>query len=482
MIDFRPVGFVLGTMTAVLGVAMAVPMLLDLAAGDGNARAFMEASVITTMSGTFVALACRSGTRREWNIRQAFLLTFLIWVVLPGFAALPFVIGVPEAGLTDAMFESVSGMTTTGSTVFIGLDGFPPGVNLWRGLLNWFGGIGIAFIAMIFLPHMRVGGMQFFRAQGFDTLGKTLPRAVDIARGLLAVYVGLTVAAVLTFLWLGMSGLDAVVNAMASIATGGFSPSDRSFGKYPGANEYAGALFMILGSLPYVRFMQLASGNPAPMLRDVQVRAYLLWIAVAVGSVSIHRILTTDVAPETAVRTSLFNLVSIFSGTGSFSADVGSWGGFALVVAAIVGVIGGCTSSSSGALSVFRVQVMFAAIGTHVRRLHSPHRVDPIRYDGRRVDDDVLHAIILHLTSYIFIIGIMSVALTLDGVDMKSAFFAIWTSIGNIGFGFGQMVARTGTMVDFPILSKWVMIVTMILGRLGLLAVLILILPRFWRD
>ncbi len=481
MLDLRPVGFVLGCLVAGLGVAMLVPMLADIAMRDGNAGAFREAALASTFIGVLTALSCKSSTGREWNIRQAFLLTFLIWVVLPLFAALPFFIGAPDVSPTDAFFEAVSGMTTTGSTVFVGLDALPAGVNLWRGMLNWIGGIGIAFIAMIFLPHMRLGGMQFFRAQGFDTLGKTLPRAVDIARGLLPVYVGLTLLCGLTYYLLGMSPLDTAVHAMATIATGGFSPADISFSKYAGPAEYAGAVFMILGSTPYIRFMQLASGSARPLLGDVQVRAYLIWIALAVVSVTLYRI-ARGTAPEPAFRESLFNLVSIFSGTGFFSADVGSWGSFSLVVAAIIGLIGGCTSSSSGALSVFRVQVLFAAIRTHVRLLHLPHRVEPIRYDRRAVEDDVIYAIILHLTSYIFLIGLLSVVLTLDGVDMESAFFAIWTSIGNIGFGFGQMVARTGTMVDFSDFAKWVLILTMIMGRLGLLAALILILPRFWRG
>jgi trk system potassium uptake protein TrkH len=323
--------------------------------------------------------------------------------------------------------------------------------------------------------------MQFFRAQGFDTLGKTLPRAVDIARGLLGVYVGLTIACGLTYSALGMSLLDAVVNAMATIATGGFSTTDASFARYAGPAEYAGALFMILGSLPYIRFMQLASGSATPMLRDIQVRAYLQWIALAVGVVSAYRVVLTDVPFEQVLRTTLFNLVSIFSGTGFGSDNVSAWGPFAVVVAACVGMIGGCTSSSSGALSVFRVQVTFSAIRSRIRLLHSPHRLEPVRYDGRTVDDDALGAIILHLTSYIFLIGVLSVILNFDGIDLQSAFFAIWTSIGNIGFGFGAELARTGTFVDFPDTAKWVLIFTMIMGRLGLLAVLILILPRFWR-
>jgi trk system potassium uptake protein len=482
MFDFRPVGYVMGLLVTVLGASMLVPMALDYVLGNGNSHAFLASALFSCLIGGLTALACRSSVTGTMNMRQAFLMTFLIWVILPLFGCLPLMIGGPEASFTDAYFEAVSGITTTGSTVFVGLDDFPAGINLWRGMLNWMGGIGIAFLAMIFLPHLRVGGMQFFRAQGFDTLGKTLPRAADIALGLLFVYVGLTLICGLTYLWLGMSPLDAAVNAMASIATGGFSPADASFGKYVGPAEYAGALFMILGSLPYIRFMQLATGSGQPFLRDVQVRAYLLWIVIAVAAVSAYRAFTSDVPLEAIVRSSLFNLVSIFSGTGFFSDDVSAWGPFAIVVAACVGMIGGCTSSSSGALSVFRVQVAFAAIRARIRLLHSPHRLEPVRYDGRTVTDDIVSPIILHLTSYIFLIGLLSLILTFDGIDIESAFFAIWTSIGNIGFGFGPMVVRTGTFVDFSESAKWVLIFTMIMGRLGLLAVLILLLPQFWRG
>ncbi len=481
MTDFRPVGYVMGLLVTGLGASMLVPMLLDLALDDGNADAFLFSALVSCLIGGLSAIACRPGMRRVMTMRQAFLLTFLVWVIMPFFGALPFMAGAPRESFTNAYFEAVSGITTTGSSVFPGLDRLPAGVNLWRGMLNWFGGLGIAFIAMIFLPHLRVGGMQFFRAQGFDTLGKTLPRAVDIARGLLAVYVGLTLVCALTYSVLGMTSLDAVVHAMATIATGGFSTTDASFARYSGPLEYAGALFMILGSLPYIRFMQLAGGHARPFLYDVQVRAYLLWIAIAVATVSLYRLVLTDVPAEQVVRTSLFNLVSIFSGTGFGSDNVAAWGPFAVVVAACVGMIGGCTSSSSGALSVFRVQVTLAAIRSRMRVLHAPHRVEPVRYAGRTVDDDALGAIILHLTSYIFLIGVLSLVLNLHGIDLQSAFFAIWTSIGNIGFGFGPMLARTGTFVDFPAASKWVLILTMIMGRLGLLAVLILILPRFWR-
>lgn len=482
MLDLRPVAYVVGLMLTVLGILMLIPAGLDRVAGHENWIGFVESSLITTLAGALMALSTRNGLGKQINVRQAFLLTLGTWAFLPLFGALPFMMGTAGARFTDAYFEAVSGITTTGSTVFVGLDHMPPGFNLWRGMLNWLGGLGIAFIAMIFLPVMRVGGMQFFRTEGFDTLGKILPRASDIARSLLAVYAGLTIACILTYRMVGVEPLDAVVNGMATIATGGFSPTDASFTKYRGAPEYAGALFMILGSFPYIRYVQMVTGSSRSMLRDPQVHAYLRWISYAVIAVTLWRVAVSEDGVEPAFRESLFNLVSVFSGTGFFSGSFGGWGGFSMVVAFIVGLIGGCSSSSSGALTVFRVQVMGEAILSRIRLLHSPHRVAPVKYSGRAVDEDSMNALIMYVYSYIFIIGVLSVLMTFSGVDMESALFGIWTSIGNIGYGYGPMVARTGTFVDFPEAAKWIMIVTMLMGRLALLAVFVIVLPRFWRG
>ncbi|WP_126975873.1 TrkH family potassium uptake protein [Frigidibacter oleivorans] len=481
MIDLRPVGHVIGVMLTVLGVLMLIPAALDALSAEANWWAFIESAVITGCVGLFFAISTGNAIGPSLSVRQAFLLTVGIWAFLPLFAALPFMLGATEASFTDAYFEAVSGITTTGSTVFTGLDDFPPGLNLWRGMLNWLGGLGIAFVVMIFLPVMRVGGMQFFRTEGFDTLGKILPRATDIARSLVLVYAGLTFACLVTYLSLGFEPLDAVVNAMATIATGGFSPADASFGKYQGAGEYAGALFMILGSLPYVRYVQMVSGARTALWRDPQVHGYLRWIAIAVAAVTLWRLATSEMPAEAVFREALFNIVSIFSGTGFFSGSFGGWGAFAMVVSLIIGVIGGCSSSSSGALTVFRVQLTGAAILNQIRRLHAPHRVSPVKYDGRTVDDDAMSALIMYVYGYVLTIGVMSVALTLTGVDLESAIFGTWTSIGNIGYGYGPMVARTGTFVEFPETAKWVMIVTMLMGRLALLAIFVIVLPRFWR-
>jgi len=482
MLDLRPVGYVIGLLLIALGALMTVPMVLGLATDSVNWPVFLQTSGLTMLAGVILALTCHNGKGNSFSIRQGFVLTVGIWTVVPLFGAMPFVLGVPHVGFTDAYFEAVSGITTTGSSVLTGLDAMPMGVLLWRGMLNWIGGLGIAFIAMIFLPVMRVGGMQFFRVEGFDTMGKVLPRAIDIAKMLATFYLGLTVLVITTYYLVGMSPLDAVVHAFATVSTGGFSTSDASFGKYSGRAEYFGALFMVLASLPYIRFVQImAGGSVRPLLQDPQVRAYLRWLAIAVGIVAIYRLATTDVPAEQVIRQSLFNMVSIFSGTGFGSADVASWGSFPVVMAFLVGFIGGCTSSSAASISVFRWQITGLVIRSQLARLHSPSRTEVIKYDGRAVDRDVIDPLILYVTGFIVTMGVLIILMDMTGTDAQSSIFAVWTSLGNVGYGFGPIVEKTGSMAGYSSFGKWIMIVAMLMGRLGLLSMLVLLMPRFWR-
>ncbi len=482
MLDLRPVGYVIGLVVSVLGLTMLVPMVVDLMWSDGNADAFGEGALIAFVIGGLTSVACQNHARSSLTVRQAFLLTLGIWLLVPFFGALPLIIGEPQVRLIDAYFEAVSGITTTGASVFVGVDDLPAGVRLWRGMLNWLGGLGIAFIAMIFLPVMRVGGMQFFRTEGFDTFGKVLPRATDIAVQLFFVYVGLTLACMAVYSALGMDVFEAVQHALATIATGGFSPRAASFEGYSGAIHYSAALFMVLGSLPYIRYVQLVRGSATPLWRDPQVRAYVAWISVAVASVTLWRVLTSDDGLEPVFRTALFNLISIMSSTGFAMGTFGQWGGFAIIVALWIGIIGACSGSSAAGLSVFRVQIMLSALAAQVRRIHAPHRIATVRYAGRAVDGDTMDAIVLYLGAYILTFGVAAAIIMQSGVDMESAIFAAWTSIGNIGYGYGPLVDAEGTFIDFPDVAKIVMILNMLMGRLSLLAVFVILLPRFWRD
>ncbi|WP_431299131.1 TrkH family potassium uptake protein [Tabrizicola sp. BL-A-41-H6] len=481
MIDIRPVAYVIGRILVVLAILMVAPAIIDWRAGDPNGIAFAQCAMITGVVGGALSLATVNGLGQALDVRQAYLLTAAIWIVVPGFGALPLYFGAPGLSYPDAFFESVSGFTTTGATVIYGLDTLPVGMNLWRGMIQFLGGLGIAFIAMIFLPLMRVGGMQFFRTEGFDTFGKALPRATDIARQLLFVYIGMNTICITTYLLIGMTPLDAVVNGFATISTGGFSPSDLSFNKYRGAGEYFGAFFMIIASLPYIRYVQLVNGTVGPMWRDSQARAYIRWLMSAVLMVTVWRVATSEMGLEPAFRESLFNLSSIMSSTGFGAGSFPTWGGFMLIVAFVVGVIGACSGSSAAGISVFRVQISMSALRREMKRIANPSSIDPVKYDGRTVDTEVLDAVVMFISSYILLLGVTSVALTLVGVDPVSALFAAWTSLGNIGYGFGPLLARTGTFIDFPDAAIFIMTLNMILGRLGLLAILVLVLPAFWR-
>lgn len=481
MIDLRPVAYVIGRILVVLAILMVAPAIIDWRGNDMNWAAFAQSAVITGTVGATLSMATANGLSRSLEVRQAYLLTVGIWAFVPAFAALPFWLGAPGLSPVYAYFEGVSGITTTGASVITGLADMPQGVNLWRGMMNWVGGLGIAFIAMIFLPIMRVGGMQFFRTEGFDTFGKALPRATDIARQLLVLYCGLTVAVMLAYAALGMGTLDAVVHGMASVATGGFSTRDASFSGFSAAIHYVAVLAMLIASLPFLRYAQLMAGYPMPLWRDIQVRAFLSWLLIATLMLAAWRVWTSAMPVEEAFRESLFNLASIMTTTGFGSGSFPSWGGEMLVIAFTLGMVGGCSGSTSSGLTVFRIQIAMAVLRRQIRQITNPSAVDPVKYDGRTVEEDVISALIMFISGFIVILGVLSVAMTLTGVDIESALFGVWSTLGNVGYAFGPLTARTGSFIDYPEPAVLIMTLAMIMGRLGLTAVLILLLPRFWR-
>ncbi len=481
MIDLRPTGYIIGMLTAALGLTMLIPATVDGVCGNDNWHAFIEAAILTVASGGMLAIASHDSQNRTLTLRQSFVLTTLVWLTLPFFGALPFMIGAPHLGLTDAYFEAISGLTTTGTTAIAELDTLPPGVNLWRGLLQWLGGLGIIIVAMIFLPVMRVGGMQFFRSEGFDTLGKILPRAMDISTALIRIYVGLTVACALTYFMLGMTGFDAVMHALTTLSTGGFSNYDASFGAYKGAPEYASSLFMALAAMPFIRFVQLMRGDPVPLWRDPQVRAFLRWMACAIGIIVLYRMIHQGAAFWPTLREVTFNVISTFTGTGYASEDVTTWGHLAFSVFIISGLIGGCTSSTACSIKVFRYLILREAIKVQIQRLYAPHRSLRVRYDGRPVDEGVVNSVVAFFSLFMLIFGLLIVALSLTGLDTETAMTSAWTAIANIGPAWGPEITANGSVADFPAASKWLMSGAMCLGRLELMSVLVLFLPRFWQ-
>ncbi|MCB1396499.1 MAG: TrkH family potassium uptake protein [Rhodobacter sp.] len=481
MIDFRPVANIIGWLLIALGGIMLVPALVDLSFGSGDWPVFLMSSFVTVLSGGLLVLATSNSLGTSLTIRQSFLVTSLSWTVLPMFGAIPLELGIEHVNWTDAIFEAMSGLTTTGATVLNGLDDLPPGMLLWRSTLQWLGGLGIVIVALIFLPVMKVGGMQHFRSEGFDTMGKVLPRARDISWMLLQIYLGLTILCAGAYIAVGMGPFDAINHALTTLSTGGFSTRDASFADFGAGAHWVGVVFMWLAGLPFIRFLQALNGSYRPLFEDIQIRAYFRWTLYAISSVIVYRLANSDESVEAIVREAAFNVVSMFSGTGFGSGETSAWGDFPILVMIVTGFIGACTASTGCSIKVFRFLVLFEAIKAQIRQLVHPNRVIPLQLGGRRLEDDVVVSVVVMFTAFVLGFGVLTMMLSLTGLEMRTAFTAAWTSICNVGPAFGAEVGPSGAMDAFPPQAKWLMIGAMAMGRLEMVAVLVIFLPRFWR-
>jgi trk system potassium uptake protein TrkH len=480
-LDLRPVLFVLGVLTLIVGLAMVVPGAGGLVLGTRNGPAFIAAAAITIGIGGFL-IAGNRATVPQLTLRQIYVLTVLVWVTVPAFAALPFVFSEVRLSYTDAYFEAMSGLTTTGSTVLVGLDAMPHSILLWRALLQWLGGIGIVVMAMAVLPLLRTGGMQMFHAESSDRHDKPLPRVTQLVKVLLLVYLALSGACALAYWYGGMSGFDAVVHAMTTISTGGYSSHDLSFAFFASPTlEWLCVLFMLSGALPFVLYVRASRGDLA-LLRDHQVRAFAF--AVLVSSV----ILTVWVAAHghlplpDALRHAAFNAASIITTTGFVSADYNLWGGFALVTFFYLTFIGGCTGSTSGAIKIFRFRVMAIVLGDYLFRRFSPHALGRRSYDGRPLEDDVIEGVLAFAVVYALSVAVIAVALGAVNLDLITSLSGAATALGNVGPGLGPIIGPVGNFAPLPDAAKWLLALGMLLGRLELFTVLVLLTPKFWRS
>ena len=482
MIDMRPVGYVIGILVIFLGLTMFAPLAADIGEDNGHWPVFAISAAITIISGGFLALASSNGTHVGLDIQKTFLLTTLVWVVLSIFASIPFLLGYTNAVLVDAIFEAVSGITTTGSTVFSDLDEMPKGLLLWRGILQWLGGIGIIVVAMVFLPELRVGGMQIFRAEGFDTFGKILPRATTIAFQISIIYVGITIACGLAYVLAGMSFFDAVVHSFTTVATGGFSNYDQSFSVFSWKVEYVAILFMILSALPFVRYVQLINGQGTAVLKDPQVKTFIFLICFLVVLSTLVLSLQLNLSLELVFRKALFNITSILTGTGYASTNYMLWGGFLVSLLFFVGLIGGCAGSTTCSVKIFRYQIVFASIASQLKRIHSPNGIFIPRYQGRQISDDILNSVLTFFVVFFASLGILAVLLSLTGLDLITSLSGAAAALANIGPGLGETIGPDGNFSSLSETAKWLLIAGMLIGRLELMAVYILFTLKFWRN
>ncbi|MEM8748701.1 MAG: TrkH family potassium uptake protein [Pseudomonadota bacterium] len=480
-LDLRPIALVVGVLLAMLGTAMTIPALVDYASGDQDWRVFTFASATTLFVGGILYFATRGG-RTKLSTRQAFIMTNLVWLALAAFGALPFYWSGQVPTYTDAFFESMSGLTTTGSTVMTGLGDMPPGILLWRGILQWLGGLGIIVMAVSVLPMLQIGGMQLFKAEAFETPEKILPRATQISGFITLVFVALTSLCMLAYLAAGMSFLDAVVHAMTTVATGGFSNHDASLGHFNSpAVDITATIFMIIGSMPFLLYVQALRGQPGRLFEDGQVRTMLgLLACLILLAWTLEEARGVNEGTQ-ALRFAMVNVTSIMTGTGYATTAYDGWGSAAIAFFFFIMFIGGCAGSTSCGIKIFRFQVLIQNLRQHIARVIYPNGVFTQRFSGRPISDDVTVAVMSFLFLYILTFAVSATLLTLTGLDTLTALSGAGSAISNVGPGLGALIGPAGTYQPLDDLPKWILAITMLIGRLELFTVLVLLSPRFWR-
>ncbi len=480
--DFRPILYVMGMLLSLLAIGMTVPMFVDLYFEHDDWKVFFFSICICTFFGGTLILSNAGSTDEHLNIRQAFVLTASGWIVMAVFGALPLWHSGNDLSFADAIFESTSAITTTGSTVMVGLDSAPPGILLWRSILQAFGGVGFIVMALTILPFLKVGGMQLFQTESSDKSDKALPRIRQNAMAIGYIYIFLVTWATITYWFCGMSGFDAINHAMTSIATGGLSTHDASFAYFKNPMlEWAATFFMVLGALPFVLYIRMGKGEWKTVFKNSQVRAFLKFLAASIGLLTLWLMLSHDRPFFDALRAVSFNVVSVVTTTGYMSEDYSLWGPFALTMFFVLTFVGGCTGSTSGGTKIMRFQIMWAIFKRQIFRLVHPHGVFPITYEGRRVNEEIMFSVIVYVISLFMSIAVLSMLLGLIGVDLVTSITGAATAIMNVGPGLGHIIGPAGNFATLPDAAKWILSFGMLLGRLELLTLLVLFSPYLWR-
>ena len=479
MSNYKTVFFTLGILQIILGASMFLPIIIQMIYSEIDSS-FFGASIITIIFGTLFFLS-NLDHDKKLNLQQAFLLTALSWLSIAIFGSLPFIFSNLNLSFTDSFFESMSGITTTGSTILSNLELTPKSILLWRAILQWLGGIGIIVMAITLMPIMNVGGMQLFKISSNDTSEKILPKSKEISLRLIYIYSSLTILCALTYWIFGMNIFDSLTHSMTTIATGGFSNYNDSIGYFNSIPiEISAMLFIILGSLPFIVYIKFINGNKKIFTSDIQIRTFVRIILIAITVLSIYLIFYDG--NKFNLRSIFFNVISILTGTGYVNAEFDSWGSFALVLFLALMFIGGCAGSTTCGVKIFRIQILYLFISNQLKKIIYPKGVFVMKYDKNVIDNKFISSIISFIYLYFVIFFILAALLSLTGLDFVTAISGAATSISNVGPGLGNIIGPNGNFSTLPDISKWILTLGMILGRLELFAILVLFIPSFWRN
>ncbi len=482
MVENKTVFFIIGVLLVILGVFMLVPYAAQIMYNE-NSHSFLSSSFVTIFIGILFILA---NLEKEFklNLQQTFLFSTLAWVAIALFGSIPFLLSNLELSISDSFFESMSGITTTGSTVIQNLDNSPKSILLWRAIMQWLGGIGIIVMAITILPLLKVGGMQLFKMEGSDSAEKILPRTIEVATIIILTYLTLTFLCSFFYWFFGMGIFDSITHSMTTIATGGFSTHNDSIGFFKNSSiEIVAIVFIILGSIPFISYLKFIKGNRKIFLQDVQIKGLIYLILFSIVIMFLYLIfINHESSLLDSIRISAFNVVSILSGTGYVTDDFGLWGKFSLIFFLFLMFVGGCAGSTTCGIKIFRLQMLYLFLRNQIKKLIYPNSVSIIKYNDQKISENFIHSVIVFIFSYLFLFIILAILLSITGLDFLSAISGAATSISNVGPGLGEMIGPNGNFKEISDSSKWLLSFGMLLGRLELFAVLVLFFPSFWRG
>ena len=481
MSNYKTVFFIIGVLQIILGIFMAIPIFSQFIFSEIDSS-FITSSAITLVFGVLFVLS-NLDYEKKINLKQAFLLTTLSWLTIAIFGSLPFYFSDLNISFTDSFFESMSGLTTTGSTIISNLELAPKSVLLWRALLQWLGGIGIIVMAITLMPIMNIGGMLLFKVLNTDSSEEILPSSKEISLKLILIYFVLTFLCALAYKIFGMGYFDSLTHSMTTIATGGFSNYNESIGHFNNVKiEITAMLFIILGSLPFIAYIKFLNGNRKVFLNDSQIKTFIKLIIFSILILFFYLFIKIENFSLSDFRYISFNSISILTGTGYVTGKFDQWGSFSLFFFLILMFIGGCAGSTTCGVKIFRIQILYKFIINQLKKIIFPRGIFVIKYENNNVNDKFLASIISFIYLYILLFFLITALLSLSGLDFITSISGAATSISNVGPGLGSVIGSSGNFSTLPDFSKWILSAGMLLGRLELFAILVLFLPSFWKK
>ncbi len=482
MFNIKPIALVCGTVVCTVGFLLVIPLITEIIYKTESWQSYAVPILIYLIIGGSLVITNRN-IEFKLSIKEAFVITVLSWLLLAILSSAPFIYSKSDLSVIDALFESMSGITTTGSTILSNLDDLPKGILIWRALLQWLGGIGIIIIALFILPFLRIGGMQLFHLEGDDPYEKFLPKISSVITKIFIIYIFLTLLLFILYYIFGMTLFDSIAHSFTTISTGGFSTHNDSFAYF---NSYSillvSIVFMIVGSLPFLVIAQTTIKNLFATFKDHQIRIFIFILLLSI--ISIYFLANSFINGNDIqiLITISFNTISIISGTGYVSENYENWGNYASVLFLILMFIGGCAGSTSGGLKVFRFQILFKYVLQHLKKMLRPHAVIASHFNNKKIPESTYESVMSFFFLYIFTFSISALLLSFGGSDFLTCISASASAIANVGPGLGPIVGPDGDYSSLSDYSKLILIGTMFLGRLEILTIFVLFIPSFWKN